>query len=88
MQLLAWLPCAFPILVEVAKKMPSSDVQLGTYLVGLGMIVLPWRSPKPSCLMCLKVWDARLGLKLLDWITILDDCICMFVASYNHNRNA
>ena len=38
-------------------------------------MALPWQSPKPSCLICLKAWDARLRLKLLGSIMILDNCI-------------
>jgi hypothetical protein len=42
MQPLAWLPCVFPIPVEIAKKMTNSDVQFEYLLGRLGMIVLLW----------------------------------------------
>jgi hypothetical protein len=34
--------------------------------------------------MCLKGWDARLGLKLPDLMRSRMTAFCMFVASYNH----
>jgi hypothetical protein len=73
-QPLAWLPCVFPIPVEVAKKMTNSDVPF-EYLSGrLGMIVLPWRSSKPSFDVSERM-GCKIRIETARFDAIPDDCI-------------